>query len=395
MTYPMQPEFDRLMVWVPDRLSELIAKGEITERYYNPGNLFREVHLVMTNNDAPDPAALRGVVGDARLVLHNIPADKWLFARTLGWRPWLLGTWVKQAIALANQIQPQLMRCHGVRLNAFAAAHIKQELGIPYVVSVHCNPDDDVQIRTASLARRLAAKAMEDVALIGLKGATWVLPVYRSITPYLERRKINRFQICYNVINPLHLKKKSQYELSHPVRVVSVSRQIIGKNPCHLLLAAVSLPNVELTLVGDGPLHQHLRQLAQECGAKNRIHFIKSINNDELCRSLPDYDLFAVHSDLYAELSKAMLEAFLSGLPVIINHRKGVPVPELSDQFCLRVPDSVEGYRNGLIQLIEDHAKREALGRAAYAHAKAYWSPATTEAKFATLYREVLEAGSL
>ena len=53
----------RLMVLIPDRLSDLVSKGEITERYYNPGNLFDEVHIVMTNDDKPDPVALQKMVG--------------------------------------------------------------------------------------------------------------------------------------------------------------------------------------------------------------------------------------------------------------------------------------------------------------------------------------------
>ena len=38
-----------LLVIIPDRLTNLINKGEVTERYYNPGNLFDEIHLMMTS----------------------------------------------------------------------------------------------------------------------------------------------------------------------------------------------------------------------------------------------------------------------------------------------------------------------------------------------------------
>ena len=61
-----------LMVMVPDRLSELLTKGEIVDRYYNPGEVFDEVHIVMFNDDKPDPALVQRTVGSARLVLHNV-----------------------------------------------------------------------------------------------------------------------------------------------------------------------------------------------------------------------------------------------------------------------------------------------------------------------------------
>ena len=47
---------ERLMVLIPHALSDLVAKGEVTERYYNPGDLFREVHIVLTNDDRRPPA---------------------------------------------------------------------------------------------------------------------------------------------------------------------------------------------------------------------------------------------------------------------------------------------------------------------------------------------------
>src|SRR5580658_2533776 len=111
-----------LMIIVPDRISDFVNKGEIIERYYNPGNTFDEVHLVITNDDKPDPAAVQKMVGDARLFLHNLPDSRKVFVPTLGWRPWLLGPWVEKAVGLARAVRPALIRCHGALLNTFAAA---------------------------------------------------------------------------------------------------------------------------------------------------------------------------------------------------------------------------------------------------------------------------------
>ena len=44
----------RLMVIVSDHPSEWIAKGEVIERYFNPGRLFDEVALVVTNDNAQE-----------------------------------------------------------------------------------------------------------------------------------------------------------------------------------------------------------------------------------------------------------------------------------------------------------------------------------------------------
>jgi hypothetical protein len=67
-------EHERLLVIIPDRLSV------VTERYYKPGNLFPEVHILMTNEDRPDPATVQPMVGDAVLHLHNMPRGRKLFS---------------------------------------------------------------------------------------------------------------------------------------------------------------------------------------------------------------------------------------------------------------------------------------------------------------------------
>jgi glycosyltransferase involved in cell wall biosynthesis len=76
----------------------------------------------------------------------------------------------------------------------------------------------------------------------------------------------------------------------------------------------------------------------------------------------------------------------------VINRRLGAPVPELTDEICMLVDNSTEGYKQALERLIEDGAHRERLGRAAYAHARTNWSPAVTEEKFVSIYRNILDA---
>src|SRR6185437_15125018 len=122
--------------------------------------------------------------------------------------------------------------------------------------------------------------------------------------------------------------------------------------------------------------------LAAELRVADRVQFAPAIKNDELCRMLPEFDLFAVHTE-YWELNKSVLEALLTGLPVIINRRQGEPVPEFeAASFVRMVDNSTDSYRDALIELLNDHGKREALGRAAYVHAQENWAPAKTEAVY-------------
>jgi len=74
-----------LLVLVPDHISAIVQKGEYQPRYYNPGEVFDEVHILTTTPDKPDPAALQRTVGRAKLHLHNLPEDE-----RLRDRPWWL-----------------------------------------------------------------------------------------------------------------------------------------------------------------------------------------------------------------------------------------------------------------------------------------------------------------
>ena len=377
------------MVIIPDRLSEIADKGEIIKCYYNPGNVFDEVHIVMTNDDVPVKDAVQKTVGDAKLYLHNLPASSHMFVKSLGWRPWLLDALTKQAIELSIKVRPSLIRCHGAHLNGFAAARIKTALKIPYVLSLHTNPDVDVLGREADWKSNLIASVQKAIEIIALENADLVMPVYKSIIPYLQRRGIKHYEVCYNALNPEYLTMKRDYTLHDPVRVISVGRQFGGKNPDNLIRAVAQMQNVHLTMVGDGAYHDSLHEIALQCGMAERITFFRALDNDVLCKWLPDFDIFAVHTE-YWELSKSILEPLLTGLPVIINKRVGKPVPELNDNICLLVENSVESYHAALSKLIKDNGFREKLGRQAYRYAKENWSPAVTEAKFANIYRRLM-----
>lgn len=371
----------RLLILLPYRLSEIVAKGEIVPRYFNPGDVFTQVDVVMMVEDEVDPLLVAPLVGGAELGLHLMPVPRTLSPRTLV--P-ALRTWLKPFVELAESLRPGIVRCHGAYANVLVAREIGRRLGIPYVVSLHVNVDEDAIGRAATPLERLRLRAIDAVATPALRDADLVLPVYEPIVPYLERRGVTRYEVAYNVIGADRLHTKHDYGLHRPVRVVSTGRIFEHKNPENLIRAVGELDGVELLVVGDGPLRPALEALAGP-----QVRFAPALPNAELCALLADQDIFATHTE-YWELSKSVLEPLLTGLPVILNRRVGRPVPELEDVPCVFVENTVEGYRDALLGLIGDDGRREALGRAARTHAVARWGPARTEARFAAIYGELM-----
>lgn len=394
-TTKANPTVAPLLVIIPDRLSDIIAKGELQPGYYNPGGIFDDVHVLMCNDDRPDPATLRYLVGHAHLTLHSYPDDLTLVGR----RPEFLAErrlrgWARGGIDIARLLQPALIRCHGADWNAYLASRIKAELGVPYVVSLHINPDVNPvrrYIKTQlSPAEARHNRFYEHIEREGLRDADLVMPVYKPILPYLQRLGIRRVEVCYNVLNKLHLRQKTDYALHRPARIIYVGRLFDDKDPANIIRATARIPNSEFTVVGDGPIRGRLEALAAELCVADRVRFLPAIANDELCGMLPEQDIFAVHTE-YWEIGKSVLEALLTGLPVVINHRRGPAVPEFEGDFVLMIENTEASYRDALERLLSDHNYREALGRRAFAHARAHWAPEITEAKYAGIYRRFLE----
>ena len=386
----------RLLVIIPDRISDILDKGEYQPLYYNPGELFQEVHILTTNDDRPDLGQLQRTVGSAKLEVHNLPEAPTIVGQRWAWlQRRALRQWAAPAVDLARRLRPDLIRCHGADWNIWAAQQIKATLGIPYVVSLHINPDVNPPRRYVGSGltpvQRRHNRFFDMIEADGLRSADLVMPVYSPIVPYLERLGVRHYEVCYNVLDGSRLKAKSDYALHDPARIVYVGRLFDDKNPANIIRAVAELDHVTFTIVGDGPIRAALAAIEGECGVAGRVTFRPAVANDELCLMLQEFDLFAVHSE-YWEISKSVLEALLAGLPVIINRRNGPPVPELEGDFVIKVNNTVGEYRDALQRLLSDDAERATLGRRALAQARKLWAPERTEAKYVEIYRRFMRS---
>lgn len=380
------------MVIIPDRLTDILDKGEIQPRYYNPGDLFDEVHIVLTNDDKPDLNKLQKKIGRAKAFIYNYPENYSLPSIS----PFViqklaLHKWAKPIVHLAKKINPQLIRCHGADYNLFLAYMIKKHLKIPYVTSLHINPDINSPRRFInppySASEKKLNRLFNYIEEKSLRAADLVMPVYKPILPYLQRVKAQNVEVCYNALNGEALSPKTNYTISDPLKIISVGRLIEDKSPEVLLRAIQDLKHVHMTIVGDGPLYPSLQETVTKLNLTDRVTFIKSMNNEQLMQSLKNYDLFAIYTQ-YWEINKSLLEALLTGLPCIINRRLGEAVPEFDEQFIYMVDNTADSYRKAIVDLTNNDEKRLTLGQNAFHHATKFWHPKVCEEKFVTIYKK-------
>jgi glycosyltransferase involved in cell wall biosynthesis len=386
----MSPGRRRLLVVIPDRVTEILAKGEFSPRYYNPGNYFDDVHLVLMNDDRPDPAALQPIVGTAQVTLHNFaPAS---FEETW-FRVPRLREWAADAVGIARSIQPHLIRAYGHYTSTFAAAEMKRALGVPLLVSLHGNPDVDYY--RGRLGRTWRQKfegwMSRPYEVASLRAADMVLPVYSPIVPFLKSIGVTRYEVVYNAVGH-GLEPRQSYPPKSQWRALCVGRQTRDqKNPASIIEALAELPEVELDLVGDGELHAGLQELARARGVEARVRFHRTMQNAGVLELMRQADLFVYQSDNY-EISKGTMEASLAGLPVVLNRRRGGLADEVREGPYLVVDDTAAAYRDAIRKLIGDASLRADLGRRAAAYALQRWHPDRMEARIVDISRALIGA---
>lgn len=114
---------------------------------------------------------------------------------------------------------------------------------------------------------------------------------YQEQPPFEERQKVHNF--------------------------LYVGRLIEVKNLSLLISVFNELPQLTLTIIGEGPLKKELKQFAKE-----NIHFLGSINNSELSRYYVENDVFVLPSNS-EPWGLVVEEALNNGTPVIVSSHVG------------------------------------------------------------------------
>jgi glycosyltransferase involved in cell wall biosynthesis len=168
-----------------------------------------------------------------------------------------------------------------------------------------------------------------------------------------------------------------------PVRIMFMGRVIPDKGADVLLRAVAQVrgADLEVMIVGrpgfaaDAPLSDHereLRALVGESGAP--VRFQTFVPRAELPALLRTADVFVVPSRWPDPSPLTVGEALATGLPVVASRIGGIP-EAVGDAGILVPPDDPPALAGALRGLIDDPARRSALGAAARVRAEARdWS---------------------
>lgn len=376
----------KLLVILNYPVSEILKKGEYLQGYYNPGDLFDEIHLLLTVTDSVDIQKMQFTGGRARVFIHSIPAPS--MKRSLGWQPFLLRKWVSKCIDLAREISPNLMRVHNSFIQGYLASEIKSELGIPYVMSLHGTFDRDELSTPMQKIIHLFRMKLERISI---KNSDAVIAVYSPIIRYAREYGAKNIHLIYNAVGVTQSTKKKTYQLSAPPKLITINRQIKEKNPENIIRAIKNI-ECEYFVIGDGVIHQRLEAIPREIGVEKKVKFIKAIPNAELMPFLCECDLLVSHCDGWG-ISKSMIEGALMGMPIIMNKHPVEPVPDLQGGWVKLCENTPEGYETAIKELLSSEDMRKNYGNEARKFAFSKFDPEANISKVAQIYQSLAIPG--
>jgi glycosyltransferase involved in cell wall biosynthesis len=146
-----------------------------------------------------------------------------------------------------------------------------------------------------------------------------------------------------------------------------------------------------LLLVGGGELEDAVRQQVVELGLQDRVRFL-GVRAD-VPAILNASDLFVL-SSRWEGNPLSVMEAMAAGLPVVSTAVGGVPELVREGETGLLVPSGdAAALARALQALVDDPARREAMGKAARQHAITHFDIRHTVRQYETLYERLLQRG--
>lgn len=125
------------------------------------------------------------------------------------------------------------------------------------------------------------------------------------------------------------------------------------------------LPDVQLRIVGDGPLHAEHVALVDRLGLHGTVTFLGAIADEQVKRQYAHADVFCLPSRQEG-FGIVFLEAMIAGLPIVSTTAAAIPeVVQHGATGILVPPQDVASLAGALLMLLTDRERRMAYGAAA------------------------------
>jgi glycosyltransferase involved in cell wall biosynthesis len=177
------------------------------------------------------------------------------------------------------------------------------------------------------------------------------------------------------------------------VLLMTLGRLAADKGTDRALRAMTFLPEeVRLAVVGGGEEEEALHRLAAELGIEDRVVFTGAMDQTGVPRALRAADIFLFPTVRDEAAGLVLTQAMATGIPVIASRIGGIPdyVAREGEQAVLVPPGDVPALVAATRRLIDDPARRAAMGVAAREHCLREFSLEVMAAKSVDVYRRAI-----
>jgi glycosyltransferase involved in cell wall biosynthesis len=259
-----------------------------------------------------------------------------------------------------------LIHAHASLPCGHAAMLLSQELGIPYVVSVHgfdTFSSEQVTGRALAWCRRISRRVYAS--------SRRVICASESIREHVLEGigSTCRTSVVYNGVDPESFSPGAEPS-SESLLILSGRTTLLSiEGPETLVRAASSLhsdfPSLRWEFIGPGLERSRLRNLAQQLGVDEHVRFLGRQSRRQIAEAMRRCSVFALPSHCEG-LGDVYLEAMSTGKPVIGYRGQGVAeiIQHGSNGFLVG-PDNKRELILAIAMLLRDEPFRRRLGTAA------------------------------
>jgi len=354
----------RLLIFPNDPISALVRKGSIRKRYFNPGAIFDEVHIMSPGkHDEIDDATAKALVGDAKLRLYSCDYD----IRTSMF-PILSNRLYLRLRSKIMAIQPDIVRAYNPILAGLLALQVRRDLGVPVVVSVHTDYWRD-QFLVDSLYRGRIFRAIyyfyQDrvIAPAVLREADVIICKYKYVYEWAKKHGAHSPILIYNQLDPKRFACPERVfkRISEP-KIVTTGRLEPIKN-VEVLIKALTHCRGSLTIIGDGSQRKYLQDLVAQLGLQTRVRFEGYVPNWKLKEYYCVHDIFA--SATYGGgVGVSMLEAMAAGLPLVLSINRWDKTRDVAKRGAVLVEPTPQAFAKVFQELAANPEMRRDLSLA-------------------------------
>jgi len=282
--------------------------------------------------------------------------------------------------------KPDLCHVHINGRSALLANFLKTAENIPFLITEHWS---GYTAESGAFKGYFRKKFYQYTA----KQSSGITCVSNYLKEAIKRHGIKaNFSIVPNVVNTELFQPKLD-KANNPIRVIYISN--ITKRPknIHLIVKALNKVGIqrkdfEIDILGAGPDEAFMLEALENGSMKGRYTFYGEVEIEKVAALLQNADFLLLYSQFETQ-SVVMVEAFASGVPVLISGVGGIPEYMNEERGLLLEPNSAQTLEKGILTMLDDYKKYDQEQLRNYAVAN--FGEARIQEQFLQLYHKALE----